>query len=421
MERLPKTLPETVLAYRSPQVKRQIPAAFFMLACLCMLWLPLSAQQDSGPELRPDHPEEYVVQPGDTLWDISQRFLIRPWEWPAIWQANPQVENPHLIFPGDILNLRYLDGRPALMVERRSPRIRELDENDAITAIPLSDLEGFLRYPRMIDADDFEHLPYIVGIEEDKMSAYEGMNFYVRGLEAPVGSEVVVAMTNFVYQDSRREHTRERYLRRSLIPRFAGDVHRPQYRSDSLFVRGLRSLDNKDYPIIGYELFEISRARVLKQQGEVSILQVLSGRREIEVGNYILPIDDYVYDSEFYPRAMDTIPDNAHVLDLFEITPGAVQHNIVMLDIGSNDGVKPGHVFSAFRPGKEIADPVKGRHDSFRRIFGTPSEVNVTIPDELAGQLMVYRSYPQLSYAIVMGGKREIRAGDILKHPDETL
>ncbi len=402
-------------------MKRQIPAAFLLLACLGMLWLPLSAQQDSGPELRPDHPEEYVVQPGDTLWDISQKFLIRPWEWPAIWQANPQVANPHMIFPGDVLNLRYLDGRPALMVERRSPQMRVLDERDALSAIPLKDLDGFLRYPRMVDADEFDRLPYIVGIEEERMSAYTGMNVYVRGLQAPVGSEVVVAMTNFVYQDSRREHTRERYLRRSLIPRYAGDTHRPKYRSDSLLVRGIRSLDNKDYPIIGYELFEISRARVLKQQGDVSILKVTEGRREIEVGNYILPIDDYVYDANFYPRAMDVVPDNAHVLDLFEIGPTAAHNNIVMLDVGSDDGVEPGHVFSAFRPGKEIADPVKGRHDSFRRIFGTPSEVNVTIPDELAGRLMVYRSYPMLSYAIILDGKREIRAGDNLRHPNETL
>lgn len=402
-------------------MKRQISAALLIVACLSMLWLPLAAQQDGGPELRPDHPDEYVVQQGDTLWDISQMFLIRPWEWPAIWQANPQVENPHLIFPGDVLNLRYLDGRPALMVERRSPQIRVLDEKDAITAIPLSDLQGFLRYPRMVDAEDFDDLPYIVGIEEDRMSAIIGMNFYVRGLDAPVGSEVVVAMTNYVYQASITEHTRERYLRRSLIPKFAGDTHRPQYRSDSLLVRGIKSLDNKDYPIIGYELFEISRARVLKQEGEVSILQVTNGRREIEVGNYILPVDDYVYEENFYPRAMDEIPDDAHVLDLFEITPYAAHQNIVMLDIGSDEGVEPGHVFSAFRPGREIADPVKGRHDSFRRIFGTPSEVNVTLPAERVGDLMVYRSYPQLSYAIIMGGRRGIAAGDILRHPNEQF
>ncbi len=402
-------------------MKRQLSAAFIVLACLGMLWLPLAAQQGNGPELRSDHPDEYVVQPGDTLWDISQMFLIRPWEWPAIWQANPQVANPHLIFPGDVLNLSYLNGRPALMVERRSPQIRVLDEKDAITALPLSALEGFLRYPRMVDADEFDQLPYVVGIEEDRMSAFSGMKFYARGLDAPEGSMVVVAMPNFVYQDSRREVDGGRYLRRSLIPRYAGDTHRPQYRSDSLLVRGIKSLDSKDYPIIGYELFEVSRARVLKITGDVAILEVTQGRREIDVGHYILPIDEYVYDENFYPRAMAEIPGNAHVMDLFEVTPGAAHHDIVMLDVGSKDGVQPGHVFATFRPGREIPDPVKGRHDSFRRIFSTPEEANVTLPPELAGRVMVFRSYPDISYAIVVDGKREVRAGDILRHPDETV
>lgn len=402
-------------------MKRQLFTTTTLLVFLCMLWLPLSAQQDNGPELRADHPEEYVVQPGDTLWDLSQKFLIRPWEWPAIWQANPDVDNPHLIYPGDVLNLRYLGGRPFLAVERRSPQIRVLDEREAISAIPLSDLEGFLRYPRMVDADKFDDLPYIVGIEDGHIGGFTGVRFYARGIDAPEGAEVVVAKPNFVYQDSRREHSGEGYLRRSTMPRFAGDTNRPKYRSDSLFVRGIKSLDTKDYPIIGYELFEVSRAIVIKQTDGVAILEVTEGRREIRVGHYILPVDDYVYDENFYPRALPDMPTNAHVVDLFEVTPGAAHQNIVMLDIGSDKGVLPGHVFSAFRPGETIADPVKGRHDSFRRIFSTSEEVNVKLPDELAGRVMVYRSFPKLSYAIVIDGKREIKAGDNLRHPDDQI
>ena len=62
--------------------------------------------QAQDARLKPDHPDTYTVQKGDTLWDISGHFLSQPWYWPEIWQVNPQVENPHLIYPGDRIRIR---------------------------------------------------------------------------------------------------------------------------------------------------------------------------------------------------------------------------------------------------------------------------------------------------------------------------
>ena len=130
------------------------------------------------PVLNPRHPETYVVQKGDTLWDIAAKFLRDPWNWPEIWQINPQVENPHLIFPGDTLTLVYNDnGRPAVTVtergpsvtvasgggvERLSPRVRELPLENAIPAIPYAQVQAFLSRSVVLEKKELAHLPYVV-------------------------------------------------------------------------------------------------------------------------------------------------------------------------------------------------------------------------------------------------------------------
>src|SRR6187431_272112 len=89
-----------------------VAAFFFSLSAFS-----LSALADDSV-LKAGHPDEYTVKKGDTLWDISSTFLKAPWKWPEIWHANPQIENPHLIFPGDLIHLVYIDGQPRLTNER---------------------------------------------------------------------------------------------------------------------------------------------------------------------------------------------------------------------------------------------------------------------------------------------------------------
>src|SRR5688572_9729081 len=161
-------------------------------------------QQPPGPVLNPRHPDTYVVQRGDTLWDIASMFLRDPWYWPEIWQINPQVENPHLIFPGDILSLAYLgDGRPVVNVERGplvtdaggggverlSPRVRSTPLDEAIQTIPYETIAAFLSRPRFIEKGEIDDLPYIVAHREGLIGS-AGKDVYIRGLEeqAPIGS-----------------------------------------------------------------------------------------------------------------------------------------------------------------------------------------------------------------------------------------
>src|SRR5690606_3062394 len=146
--------------------------------------VPLSSSAQQGERtiatgsnipLTADAPDEYIVKPGDTLWDISKVFLRDPWYWPEIWYVNPQVENPHLIYPGDVLKLVYIDGQPRLTVgeraesggaKRLSPQVRREPLSEAITAIPYDIVASFMGRPTLLDKDQVKNAPYVVAIRD---------------------------------------------------------------------------------------------------------------------------------------------------------------------------------------------------------------------------------------------------------------
>ena len=154
----------------------------------------LAAVGIAGAQLREGHPDTYVVKRGDTLWDIAGRFLQRPWLWPEIWQANPQIRNPHLIYPGDVISLAYLDR----LGVRAGPR-----DGAPVNAIPLAEVEPFLKDLRIYDRID--QLPYVVGLEDDRLRGTRGQMAYVRGLgTAQVGQRFAVMRPVQVYTEGTR-------------------------------------------------------------------------------------------------------------------------------------------------------------------------------------------------------------------------
>jgi len=388
-----------------------------LLIMLVILGLALSVQAEDI-ELREDHPREYVVQDGDTLWDIAGRFLTRPWQWPAIWQANPQIENPHLIFPGDRIVLEFVGGEPRLRVaddtRRLSPQIRREDIDEAITAIPFDAIEPLLRHPRIISPEAVEDLPYVVANVEQRVFAGPGDRTYVVGMDdARVGQEVVIARISYQFED--RSASPRNGLRQNRIRAGGGQVPAYERPSSPIWRATIGRLERFDYPIIGYEMWTSAHARVV-QAGDPAILELTDGRREVMAGDYVLPVDYHRFDPHFHPSAMDDIPEDARVLTVSEAYYGVGHYQIVAISLGTEDGIEPGHTFSAFRGGGTVRD--RHRHP----VGGYRSEErHVTLPDEYAGQLMVFRPFERISYAIVMDGKDAIRADDILDHPDRRL
>ena len=135
--------------------------------------------------LRDDHPNVYYVKKGDTLWDISGRFLENPWQWPELWHDNPDIDNPHLIYPGDEIRLFWQDGEPRLAVNRDNvkrtklsdgtvkltPRVREVDRDSAIPAIPMSAIQSYLKDALVMDRDEILAAPYLIGGQDRRVDA----------------------------------------------------------------------------------------------------------------------------------------------------------------------------------------------------------------------------------------------------------
>ena len=345
-------------------------------------------------ELRDDHPTTYVVQKGDTLWDISARFLKKPWLWPEIWQANPQVKNPHLIYPGDVLSLVYTDGT---RVTASGPRA-----GDAITAIPLHEIEPFLKQLTIIQ--DHQSLPYVIGLEEDRLLTSSGQLVYVAGMTgAQPGQLVQVARPiNRYYRGRKFTHDRELDFR--------GDEHLYDWRT---FWADTRYID-KDERVVGIEMMLHSIGEVTQVINDVTVVLLRDEEREVRVGDRILPVDATPYDPYYYPSAPASVAEGARVAAVTDGLKAAGPHQVIALSVGSMDGVKSGTTFGVWHEGALREDRV-----AHKNVIAAKSN-KMQMPHDFVGHVMVFRTFDRISYALVMDAIRPVRVGDLLKHPDDT-
>ena len=158
----------------------------------------------------------------------------------------------------------------------------------------------------------------------------------------------------------------------------------------------------------------------LVKKGDPATLEIQSGRTEVKTGDFLLPFDDHVYDTQLIPHAMSTVPDGMEVVALTQTTYGSGHYQIVAINAGKNQGVEPGHVFSTFRPGKKVQDEVKYPTGSWSANMRLNKD-KVVLPAQYSAHILVFRVFDEVSYAIIMSGDRPVRQRDILKHPDETI
>jgi len=335
--------------------------------------------------LRSDAPTEYTVKEGDTLWDISAMFLDQPWLWPEIWYVNPQVDNPHLIYPGDKLYLVWVDGRPMLRRGdgKLSPQVRSESLSDALPAIPLEHILPFLDRSRAIlTREEIDSAPYIIYFREGRLTGDEGTRAYVRSFDESAPLEYLI----FRPGDALRDFT-------------TGEI-------------------------LGYHITHTGEA-VLDTPGDPAKIDIIRANREILVEDRLIEATDENLPRNFYPRAPD-FDLQAHIIAAPDIVDLIGQYATVIIDRGANDGVEAGHVLMAYSARKAINDPIENIGDChifIKRKEGCvdlpPGEKRkqVIIPRERAGLVMVYRTFDRVSYALVMRQEAPFHINDEVGTP----
>jgi hypothetical protein len=319
--------------------------------------------------LNPSHPDTYVVVPGDTLWDISGRFLRDPWLWPEVWHVNPQIANPHLIYPGDIISLVYVDGKPQLRVQRGgrptvklSPTAREERIDRAIPTIPLDTVKQFLTQPLVVEEGELDTAPYVVESADEHLIVGAGDRVYVRGItDTSVG----------------------RY---------------------SVFHPGDKLIDPDTQEVLGIQAIYQGDATV-QSHGDPATLFMERTTREIGIGDRLKPIASDEIHTSFMPHAPEADL-RGRIISVYDGVSQIGRFQVVAINRGAREGMEIGHVLRIKQAGQNIEDKV------------TPAVSDtVTLPDEDAGLLMLFRIFDKVSYGLVMESTRPIHVLDYVTTP----
>ena len=327
--------------------------------------------------VNPAAPMSYTVKRGDTLWDISSMFLRDPWLWPEIWQVNPQVENPHLIYPGDVLSLTFgADGRPAISLSRGGgarldPRLRSTELDGAIATIPYSAIAAFLERPSLLTKDQIREAPRVLAFRDKHMIGGAGLEAYIRGLKN-------------------------------------GDVNQ---RYNVVHV-GDEIRDPEDGDLLGYQGVYTATA-IIVDTGEPAKAALTDSARETLEGDRLLGTDADT-PLNFVPRAPEKDV-RGQIISVIDGVTLIGQYKIVAINRGAKHGLEPGHVLAIEEAGEVIRDRTRKNEGGVKPSRSFTSKVQ--LPNERIGTMLVFRVFDRMSYALVVGATNPIRIADVVKRP----
>jgi hypothetical protein len=336
---------------------------------------PATDSPQGAPVLNPNAPDSYVVKRGDTLWGIAKVFLRDPWFWPEIWQVNPQVHNPHLIYPGDTLRLVYIDGRPTIMLQRGDaarvmPRVRSQPLEGAVTAIPYEAVAAFMSKPFVLDKEQIKAAPYVLATRDLHVVMSDGDTVYARGFSTPAELGAHYSMVR------------------------VGEPLR----------------DPDDNRIVGYNGVFTGAGHVTRVGDPTTLVMTESTREtypgdKLFIGGLDVPLD-------FIPSPPKS-KINGRIMAVSDGVTVIGQYQVVVINRGAAEGLAPGNVLAVLAAGDLVSDSANRGFLSGSRLTAT----KVQLPDERTGTFMVFKTFEHMSYGLIMEAKDVIRVADRVENP----
>lgn len=326
--------------------------------------------------LRADSPKRYVVQKGDTLWSISCRYLKNPWEWKSLWRANPNIQNPDRLYPGAVLVLEYYQDAPYIRVLsngtiKLSPSIRQTQIEEAVPPIPLGDIKPFLNESLILDADVLNRAPYVVALPVERMRGGQGDEVYVKGLHCskkmPEGGTIAY----------------------------------------SLFRGGRNYFDPITNELLGYKAVLVGYGELIAG-GDPATVLLTSINLGIKIGDTVLINNHPEFELYFEPETPNVRISGGYIVELPinmpEGTSQGAAGNVVVINKGMKDGLKPGDVLGIYGKQRVVNDP-KNRVKPIK------------LPKERLGEAMVFRTFSKTSFALVLRSNRAVKLLDTVTNP----
>lgn len=386
-----------------------------IITLLCAAGLAISAPAFSAAlKVRPDAPTRYVVKQGDTLWGISGKYLYRPWQWSRLWGANrSKIRNPDRIYPGQVLVLRYVNGRPRLSVERGaggdiplvklSPRVREVSSGYGIQAVNVNFYRMFMQHPQVIDQMQTQHAPRLVEGSDSRLIYSKGERVYAYEITEPGRYLVYRARKDITDPETKK------YLGQEVV--FSGIVATlPGTNSalDSRTREDAEALPNNEYYTRLHPMLKVPTQTAQPMVVEEAV-------SEIRKGDYLLKLEDGGDSFNMMPHAPSQHID-AKVVSIFDGISEAGQFQTITLNKGSAHGLEKGTVLSLYKRSRQVKMDMQKGKDGSRSVVKY-----LSIPAEEAGLAMVYRVSQNLASAIILESKTNISIGDTASEPGQDL